>query len=154
MHGLNAKEIAGNKHGAVLSIVDCKAEHTAEFVEHILTPLLKSVNKHFAVCFCIEDVICSNKLFSQIFVIIDLSVKSEHQGFVFIVNRLMTCINIDDAQSSKAHRDSGVFIKPAGVWTSVSDNIRHLANGITAVKHFTCKSANSAHNIISFQKKM
>ena len=90
VHRLDSEEVARNEQTAVNSVVDCKAEHASELGKHVLSPLFKAVNKHLTVRLCIELMASFNKSLSDFLVVVNLAVKGENQGFVLVVNRLMT----------------------------------------------------------------
>ena len=90
VHRLDSEKVARDEQTAVNGVVDSEAEHASELGKHVLSPLLKAVNKHLAVRLGIELMTSFNKRLSDFLIVVNLAVKGENQGFVLVVNRLMT----------------------------------------------------------------
>jgi len=61
----------------------------------------------------------------QILVVIDFTIEDDPNAFVFIADRLVTGLDIDDAEA--AHRQSNVLLdkKTVIVWPAVDDLLVH-----------------------------
>ena len=74
-------------------------------LEHLLTPLLKRVEKNLAVSRSLECMSKTFKLSFKLFVVIDFSVECEHKCAVFVLNRLVTISKVNNAKTTEAHGD-------------------------------------------------
>src|SRR5256885_3114393 len=80
-----------------LPIPDCKSKHPAQILDTILAILLIQMNEDFGIGGGIECVAFGEQILSDLLIIIDLTVQYDPDGLVFIVDRLVTITQIDDA---------------------------------------------------------
>ena len=151
VHRFDSEEVARDEKRVVDRVVDRKAEHSAQARKQILLPLLKAVNQDLAVGVGVEPVTFGDKLLPELLIVIDLAVEGQNEGFVLIVNRLMTCVEVDDRQAAKAHRNSVVAEKAVGIGTAVSYYLGHFSDSFLAVVKLACKAADAAHIENPFQ---
>ncbi len=60
--------------------------------------------------------------------IVNLSVENHPDGAIFVGDRLMTCLEIDDAQAAHADCATAVHVITIIVGTPVADGVAHRAN--------------------------
>ena len=145
VQGLDSEKVASDENRVICCIVNSKSKHAAQARKQILLPLLKAVNKHLAVGFGGEFMSLFNQFLTDSLVVVDLAVEGEHQGFILVVNRLMTCFKVDYRQAPKAHSYGVVGEKAVGIRSAVSNDLCHFADSFVAVFKLACKAANTTH---------
>ena len=145
VQGLDAEEVAREENRLGFLIIDREREHAAQMLEHILAPLLKSVEQHFAVRGSRELVSRALELLFQLLIIIYFAVIGEYQITVLVADRLIAVFEVDDGQSAEAHRDVVIHIHAVRIGTAVGDDLGHLFDDVFSLFQLTRKAANTAH---------
>ena len=83
------------------------------------------MEQNLGIAFAGKTVAGAQELTAQLLVVVDLAVESDDQIAVFVFHRLVTGVQIDDGQPSKAHGDVIIQIAPLAIWPTVYDAIRH-----------------------------
>ncbi len=96
VHRLDSEKVTGDKNRFINRVIYCKAEHTPELRQQVLLPFLKAVDKHLAVGIGIEFMSFFDKSRSQLLVVINLAVKGKNQSLVLVIDRLMTCVKVNN----------------------------------------------------------
>ena len=66
-------------------------------------PLFKAVDEDLAVGVGVKFVTAFNKPVAKLLVIVDFTVKGENLGLVLVVDRLVSCVKVDNGKPAKAH---------------------------------------------------
>jgi hypothetical protein len=85
---------------------------------------------------------------AQVAVVVDLSVESDPDGFVFIRNRLVAAREVNDAEAAIAERDFALEIKSLIVRPAMGHGVRGAFQGDTISGRTRSEienSANTAH---------
>ena len=151
VQGLDAEEIARQKDGLVLGVIDCEGEHAAQTRQQVLTPFLKAVNQHLAVGVGREVMTAADQVAAQILVVIDFTVEGEDKRFVLVVDRLMTCLQVNDGQPSETHIHGVVHEHTVGIRSAVGDDLRHSFQYVLTVFRLSGKAADTTHSTLPFQ---
>ncbi len=126
-------------------IVQRKREHPVELLHAIFSPFLIGVNDNFSVRARAEGMSLLDELIVKFDVIIDLSVETNRQGTVLIVDRLPSPIQVDDGESPHAHVKPVrlVVVRTFTVGAPMSQALSHPGQETLLVK--TGEAENSAH---------
>src|SRR5438477_12838238 len=108
-----------------LPIPDRKSKHPAQILDTILAILLIQMNEAFGIGSGIECVAFGEQILSDLLKIIDLTVQYDPDGLIFIVDRLVTSLEIYDTQPPHAechmvHQHHAFIVRP-----SVLDAVTH-----------------------------
>src|SRR5215212_5056333 len=104
----NRKLIARQEKRAVSSIVDSEGKLSIQPVEKANAVLFVKMDQHFDVCFRPESVALLFEFLRQLAVIENLAVTTQNQITIFIEQRLITCLQIDDSQATRAQTGIGL----------------------------------------------
>src|SRR5215831_932305 len=85
----DSETISYEQKALLTSIPDGKSKHAAEIAHAIVTVLFVRVDDGFSVRSCSKPMTVRNQICGQIRVIVDLSIKNDRNGFVFVENRLL-----------------------------------------------------------------
>ena len=83
------------------------------------------MNDDLRVSLGLEDVSLGPELFSKLFVVVDFSIEYDPDGTIFVRNRLMAAIQIDDRKSSKTKPYRARHVIPFVVRATMVNGIRH-----------------------------
>lgn len=79
------------------------------------------MNQYLAVTVGDKHMAGGQQFVPQLAVIINLPVKHQHQGLVLVVQRLVGRLNVDNAQTAKAHGNAVVQIIPFRIRPPMGD---------------------------------
>src|SRR5256885_15355509 len=108
-----------------LPIPDCKSKHPTQILDTILAILLIRMNEDFGIGGGIDFMALGNQVLADRHIIIDLPVQYDPDDLIFIVDRLVTGLEIDDTQPPHAechmvHQHHAFIVRP-----SVLDAVTH-----------------------------
>ena len=87
------------------------------------------------------------QLFPQRLIVVNLPIEHQHQRLIFIIQRLISRLQINDAQAPEAHRHPVAAVNPFRIRSPVGDPLRHLPDDLLPIRQFPGKSAKSAHGV-------
>jgi hypothetical protein len=90
--------------------------------------LLEGVEYHLRIGFGLKNMALLFQLCPQFHKIVYFAIEYDPEGAVFVVERLIACVKVNDAKPAKAQRDAGIAIIPVAVWTAVDQAVRHFRN--------------------------
>src|SRR5215216_917071 len=96
---VDAEMIAGQKEPPVIAVVNDKGKLAIDLVEEVDAMLLVQMKQDFDVRFGPEAMAFLDQYFLQLGVIEDLAVAHQNYRAVFVVERLVTTLQIDNAQT-------------------------------------------------------
>ena len=123
---LDAERIAREHEPPSSGVPDRKPEHAVEALEHLVAPLLVSVDDDLGVRPRAERVAESFQLAPQLQKIVDLAVEHHPDGLVLIGHGLMTAREIDDGEPPKAESDRPRHVVPLIVRAPVDEGPCHV----------------------------
>src|SRR6266851_309010 len=130
-----------------MGVPQCKCEHAAQLIDQICAEFLVEMNNDLGVGLCREFVAPSNQFLTKMLKVVDLAVKNDPDRSILIRDRLMTGMQINDAEASHAEAYIGANEKAVVVRTAMDNRRAHAADVLrrdgTAVK--TENSYNAAH---------
>src|SRR5580765_7470961 len=104
---LFAHSIACEKQGSFFAVPQGEGKHAVELVQAFRSVFFVQVQDHFAVRMGSETMTFILKLLSELSVIVNLAVKREPHGLVFVGHRLLACRGeIDNAQPLMPESDA------------------------------------------------
>ena len=135
VEGLDAEDVPGAEQALALRVPNHKAIHAAQAVHHIGAPLLVAVYQNFCVGMAVERVAFGFQLLAQLHEIVDLAVKGDDDGALFVFHGLRTCLGqVQNGQAAESQGHVFVGIHAAHVRSAVYDAVHHaLQNGLFAV---------------------
>src|SRR5487761_439751 len=104
MRGLDSQPVPDKQEGLVAFVEDCKGKHSPQLVHTFRSVLLVEMDYDFRIGMGVKTMAERFKLPPQSGKVIDLSVKDHPDIPVFVVNRLASSGNINDAETP--HPDS------------------------------------------------
>src|SRR5260221_619346 len=151
--GLLAESIACEHETAPQPVPEGDGKHAMEAVDEVEPILLVSMDDGLRVAVGRELVARGLQLAAKLLVVVDLAVEDDHHGAIFVGDRLLATLHVDDAQP--AHAQAGVVAEPMAVVirATVPDDVRHIAQqhacflGAQTAIH---KAGYSAHGSTSF----
>jgi len=93
---LDAHAVPGQQDALAPAVEDREREHPVQALDHSLAPLLIAMNEHLGVGLGGERVPCGDQLGAKVEVVVDLAVLDDPYGGVFVVDRLVSAIDVDD----------------------------------------------------------
>src|ERR1017187_6864108 len=99
MQRLLAHAIARQQQKLLTLIVQSNGEHAAQFLNTLGPDFLVQVNYDFSVGVGIETVAAILKLPPEVRKVIDFSIENDPDAAIFVVNRLPTGTEVNDAQT-------------------------------------------------------
>jgi len=126
-------------------------------VEHIIAPLLITVDDDFSIRSGTENVAISFQLLLQLRIIIDLAVKDNPDRLFPIGHRLVPALEINNGEPSKAEAKRPGQVVPLIIRPPVDHRVRHAFNcfaldGFQALK--VVLSADAAHGFLSYEVRV
>jgi isopentenyldiphosphate isomerase len=99
---VNAEMIARQKEAPVLTIVNHKRKLSIDLVEEVDAVLFVQMKQDFDIRTGAEVMSFLHQRFLQLDVVEDFAIAEQHHGTVFVVDRLVATLQIDDAQTPEA----------------------------------------------------
>ena len=107
MQRLFAYSIACEEQGFLLAVPQGEGKHAVELIQAFRAAFFVQVDDHFAVRMGFETMTLIFKLLSELSVIVNLAVKREPHGLVFVGHRLLSCRGeIDNAEPLMPESDA------------------------------------------------
>src|SRR5439155_7045897 len=99
---LNSAAVSRSQKPAIAGIPYNKGEFSIEPMDKIHTMLLVEMNDDFGVRMGAETMALIDQFFSQLFVVVNFTIESDADGAVLVVERLVSLLEVDDAQANMA----------------------------------------------------
>ena len=118
---LDSEWIAGENQPPLSRIPDGQAEHAIEAIEHLIAPLLVSVDDDLGVRLRAENVAVAFQFTPEFKEVVDFAIENHPNGFFLIRHGLMTARKIDDREPAKAESERSGDVVPLVIRTSMDD---------------------------------
>src|SRR3989442_3152380 len=128
IEGLDPEPVAPEQECLAGRIPDGKGEHPAEGCDAVRTPLLVEVQHGLGVAGCAERMPAGDETGAQLLVVVDLPVEDDHLGTVFVVDRLPTAAQVDDAEASHPETSGPSHVQPLVVRPTMLERAAHAAH--------------------------
>ena len=125
VEGLDAENIPGAEKFFLRLVPNDKGEHAPKLLQNFFSVFLIAVKNHFRISFCCKAVPLVNQILPKSLIVIDLSVKQQGLGAVFIENGLSAAREIDNGKPPEAQGNIFVHIVVSVVRPPVNDPVRH-----------------------------
>jgi hypothetical protein len=83
------------------------------------------MDEDFGVGVSPEEVAGGDEIAAQFDVVVNLPVKNDAHGFIFIPNGLPAAFEIDDTETAHAKPETGSDVHAGAVRTAMSDQVEH-----------------------------
>ena len=105
--------------------MDGEAKHATQLLDAFRTFFLIQVDDGFGVAIGAEAVPLGYEVAPQFLIVVNLAVEDDPNGAILIRNRLVTSVQIDDAEA--AHPDGASALDPDTfiVWTAMNNGVTH-----------------------------
>jgi hypothetical protein len=110
-------------------IPDSEAEHTSQEIHTAYPMVLVQVDDDFDIRIGPETMAGGLQVSTQFLVVVDFSIAHNRDRAIFIRNRLIAGLQVNDAQSAEAETDAWLNKVPVPIRSTVSHHICH------AMKH-------------------
>lgn len=81
-----------------------------------------------------------NQDIAELFIVINLAVKHQHEIFILIINWLAARIQVNNGKAAETHRYAVIYINSGRIRPAVNNSVHHLLDNRIAVNNFPCKS--------------
>src|SRR5207302_6433875 len=108
VHGFDAKAVSNQEKTFLPAVPNCECEHAAKVFHALDAVLLVGVDNGFRVGAGSELVAARDQIRRKIGEVVDFAVKDNHNGAVFIENRLLAAAESDNAQAAMPQADVGL----------------------------------------------
>ena len=142
---LDAPLISCQEKAFFYRIPDGKRIHAAQFFCQYATPFLVAVNQDFCICLCLETMSFFLQLLPKCLEVIDLAVKDNDDSFVFVIDWLVACLQIDNSQAPMSQAAFIVHKKAFPIRPAMRDPFSHGFQYSRLYFVFTDIACNSAH---------
>jgi hypothetical protein len=129
-------------------IPDRQTEHAVETIEHLIAPLLISMDDDLRIGSRSENVPTRFQLTPELQEIVDLAIEDYPNGFFLIRHGLAATRKIDDREPSKPESERSCDIVPLVIRTSMNKAFCHLLYVLTENRSLVppiVLSTNAAH---------
>jgi hypothetical protein len=110
-------------------IPDSEAEHTPQEIHTAHPMVLVQVDDDLDIRIGPETMASGLEVSTQFLIVVDLSIAHNRDSAIFIGNRLIAGLQVDDAQSAKAETDAWFDKVSVPIRSTVGHHVRH------AMKH-------------------
>src|SRR5215469_930498 len=145
---LDPEWIPGQDQPPVPRIPDAETEHTIESIEHIIAPLLVSMNDDLCIRFRVENVAITFQFTSELEKVIDFTVENHPDRFFPVRHGLMPPGQVDNREPAKAKSERSGDIVSLVITASMHEGLGHRLNVTTTDGLQTTEvklSTNTAH---------
>ena len=119
--------ISGAVQRMILLVIDDKRKHTAQFGSGFFSIHLIGLQYDFGVGIRLENAaMVFDQFFTDLSIVIDLTIKYDDIATVLTVDRLRTALQIDDAQSPETQRAVFIYELTIAVRAAVGDQFTHF----------------------------
>jgi hypothetical protein len=122
---LHAEAVARDEQRLAATIPDCEREHAVEALQALDAPFLPRVHDHLGIRARAEGVAALEQLRLDLHEVEDLAVEGDHDRVIFVVERLLAALQIDDCQTPMTEADSRLEVKAVAVRTAMADRAVH-----------------------------
>src|SRR5262249_12796754 len=127
MKRFDSDSVSGRKQRSLPPIPYRKCKHPAQTCYTALTVLFVEMDYYFSVAQCSERVSEQDHLRPQLSVVVDLAVEYNPNRSVFVADRLMSGVQVDDRESSHSKRGAPIDVEAFVVRTAMLDHPAHAA---------------------------
>ena len=92
----DAEPVAGQQQPAARAVPDREGEHAAQPLDQPLPFVLVKVDDHFGVALSAETMAAGLQPGAELLIVVDLAVKDDLDGAVFVADRLVAAGQVDD----------------------------------------------------------
>ncbi len=124
---LDAESVAREEHSLRPAVPHRKREHAAEALDDGLSPLLVAVDDDLGVRAGLEGVPGTLQLGANVLEVVDLPVEHHPDRSVFVRQRLVACLQVDDAETPVAEAQAAVHVKAVRVRPAMGQHVGHRA---------------------------
>ena len=147
---LLAESVTSEQQAPVLLVPECEREHAVEPLDTARSVILVQVDDHLGVGVRCEAMAALHEIRAQLAVVVDLAVLDDLERAVFVADRLIARVQVDDRQPAKAEADSApvlVFgdVESLVVRSSVLEHSGHLREHPAVDRGRSDDSTDSAH---------
>ncbi len=128
-----------------VAIPDREGEHAAQLFDAALTFLLVEMDDYFRVASGREDVSLFFQILAQRAVVVDLSVEDDPYRSVFVPDRLVSTLGVDDAEATTGQTDGPAQEGALVVGSSVGEARAHAGEPFHLRTGGAVLSADTAH---------
>ncbi len=122
---LDAEAIPGEKQLSRLRVPDGEREHSVEVAHRVRAELLVGVDHHLGVRPGLESMAELREKVAQALVVVDFAIEDDPERPVFVRDRLMASLDVDDGEPPRGEPGPGVEEGSFIVRTAVGDRSRH-----------------------------
>src|SRR5262249_16769726 len=118
VEGLHAGAVAGQDQAAPADIEDGDREHAVQILEDALAFLLVEMSDDLAVAVALEGMAARHQAVGELAIVVDLAVEDHPYRAVFVRDRLVSAVEIDDREPAEAEDDvarllEALLVRPA-----------------------------------------
>ena len=147
VEGFDTEEVTGTEKSFILFVPDNEGKHTAQFLQDFFAPFFVAVDENFSVSTAAHHMAFCDQFFSDFLMVVDFAIECNDHIFCFVIDRLMTALQIQKTQSAETHGDTVIDMGAAAVGTTVDDLIFHFFQNFFGRSDLPCKAAKAAHNL-------
>src|SRR5579862_986501 len=122
---LDSEPVASDEKSFALRVPDSKGKHSAQVLHTILAVLLVKMNDGLCIALRTVTVAASDQLLPQSAVVVDFAVEDDHDGAVFVADRLMAGGEVDDAQAAHAQTHAALGEDAVVVGAAMGHDVAH-----------------------------
>ena len=141
---LDAQTIAGQQQTPLRGVPDRKRKHPAQMVDAAWTELFPQVNDGFGVAGSPKTMTARGEFLAQLAVVVDLAIEDDPDRSIFVADRLLAAVQVDDAQASHAQPDAITQVHTFFIRPSMHQHLAHRADFV--FKHRFAVKANDSSN--------
>ena len=143
---LDAHSVPRQQKPAKPQVQHREREHAVEVLDHVLAPFLIGMDQGLGVRLGDKGVAGRDQAIAQLWKVVDLAVLDHPDGGVFVVDRLMPTLEVDDRKAARAERHTAGVLDPLIVRPPVGHRPAHRADELPAARGIAaCDSADPAH---------
>src|SRR5262245_59216820 len=125
---LDAEAIACEQYPTLPAVPDGEGEHAPQMLHAPGAEILVKVHDGFGVTRRPQLVASGFEQIAQLLVVVDLAVEHDPNGSVFVRNRLVAVVQIDDAEAPHAEGNAVGQVDAFVVWSAVDHGVAHPAD--------------------------
>src|SRR5205085_775399 len=129
-------------------VPDCEGEHAAQAVDAARPEVFVQVNDRFRIARRPQRMPALLEVAPQLLVVVDFAVENDPDGSVFVRDRLVAVIEIDDAEAPHANRHAVADVHTLIVRAAMRHDPAHgtnlvFLNGPSVPANYACDAAHS-----------
>src|SRR4051794_30771472 len=122
---LLAAPVASAKEAPATHVPEGEGEHPAQAVHAVVAVVLVQMHDDLRVGVSREPMAARLQLVAQLHVVVDLSVEDDDDRAVFVGDRLIARLQIDDREPLDAKADALLYERALGVRSAMPDDVAH-----------------------------